>query len=331
MSHGEITRVSTSTVADGAAKGRILVIRGGAIGDFILTLPVFAALRSGFPGVALEVLGYPHIARLAAVGGLVDAVHAIEGRSLAGFFARGGDLDPRMAAFFSEFALIISFLYDPDEIFRSNVAACTPAQFMSGPHRPDPEGPHACDVFLRTLQQLAIFEADGTPRLRPEAAPVGSGRWVAMHPGSGSETKNWPERRWAELVRRVVDDTSCRVLLVGGEAEGDRLDRLSRGLPPERVFVARQLPLDALAARLAACEQFVGHDSGITHLAAAVGVPCLVLWGPSPLAVWRPRGKEILVLQDDTGLAGMSTDSVWEVLRSRLAALAPASLAPAKE
>ncbi|MCC7375654.1 MAG: glycosyltransferase family 9 protein [Verrucomicrobiales bacterium] len=331
MIDGETTRTSTPAVATGGSKGRILVIRGGAIGDFVLTLPVFAALRAQFPGIQLEVLGYPHIARLAAVGGVVNAVHPIEGRALAGFFARGGDLDAGMAAFLSEFALILSFLYDPDDIFRSNVAACTAAQFIVGPHRPETTGPHACDVFLRPLQQLAIFEADGTPQLRAASISNGPGRWVAMHPGSGSETKNWPERRWAELLRRVVDETPWRVLLVGGEAEGDRLARLGAGLPRDRCEIARQMPLDLLASRLAACEQFVGHDSGITHLAAAVGLPCLVLWGPSPLAVWRPRGRDILVLQDDSGLAGMSTDSVWEVLRARLAAHAHISPAPTTE
>ncbi len=75
------------------SQGKILVIRGGAIGDFILTLPVLAALRRQFPDTALEVLGYPHIASLAAAGQLVDAVRPIEARPLAGFFARAGDLD----------------------------------------------------------------------------------------------------------------------------------------------------------------------------------------------------------------------------------------------
>jgi heptosyltransferase-2 len=59
-------------------RGKILVIRGGAIGDFILTLPVFSALRQQFPQTRLDVLAYPHIAQLALVGGLVDEVRAID-------------------------------------------------------------------------------------------------------------------------------------------------------------------------------------------------------------------------------------------------------------
>jgi len=71
--------------ASPASSGRILVLRGGAIGDFILTLPVLAALRSTFPGNRLEVLGYPHIASLALAAGLVDAAQPIEARALAGY------------------------------------------------------------------------------------------------------------------------------------------------------------------------------------------------------------------------------------------------------
>src|SRR5512136_614449 len=116
-------------------RGRILVIRGGALGDFILTLPAIAALRRQFPEAYLEVLGYPHIVQLAVAGGLVDRAGYIEARPLAGFFARNGDLAEELVDYFSEFDLIISYLYDPDKIFRTNVGRCSPAQFIVGPFR----------------------------------------------------------------------------------------------------------------------------------------------------------------------------------------------------
>ena len=82
-------------------------------------------------------LGYPHIARLAVTGGLADRVQPIEARGLAGFFARDGVLDPDLVDYFSEFDLVISYLYDPDEIFKTNVGRCLVKQFIIGPHRPD--------------------------------------------------------------------------------------------------------------------------------------------------------------------------------------------------
>src|SRR6516162_10270425 len=104
--------------------GKILVIRGGAIGDFILTLPAIAALRKQFPEACLEVLGYAHIAQLAVAGGLVDRVQSIEAGALAGFFARNGTLSANLVDYFSDFDLILSYLYDPDQIFAENIARC---------------------------------------------------------------------------------------------------------------------------------------------------------------------------------------------------------------
>jgi hypothetical protein len=301
------------------SRGQILVIRGGAIGDFILTLPVLAALRQNFPQTRLEVLGYPHIARLALLGGLADDVRSIEARPLAGFFAAEGELDEALQAYFAGFALILSYLYDPDDIFRTNVARCSRAQFIAGPHRPgDAEGVHAARVLLRPLERLAIFDADPVPRLSLSPRPSTRNR-LALHPGSGSERKNWPEARWAELLQRLVEQSALSFLLVGGEAEGNRLDRLAALVPPHRLELARNLRLGELADRLAGSAAFIGHDSGITHLAAALGVPGLALWGDSVEAVWRPGGEHITVLRAPTGLSGVPVGHVADALARLLA------------
>jgi heptosyltransferase-2 len=316
-------------------RGKILVIRGGAIGDFILTLPAIAALRQQFPQAHLEVLGYPHIIQLAIAGGLVDQASSIEARALAGFFARNGVLPENLADYFSEFDLIISYLYDPDEIFKTNVGRCSPAQFIAGPHRPDELSPlPAAEVFLKPLERLAIFNADPVPRLRlptevkpaqtaasvssaaTNAAP--SGRPVprlALHPGSGSDRKNWPENRWAELLQKIVDLTSLNLLLIGGEAEGERLQRLTAALPPARTRVAQSLPLAELARLLARCQGFVGHDSGISHLAAALDLPAVLLWGTSAEAIWRPPSKNVTILREPGGLENLTADAVFERIR----------------
>ena len=68
-------------------RGKILVIRGGAIGDFILTLPVIGALRSNFPNTHLELLGYPKVAELARAASVIDGFRSIDARPLARFFA----------------------------------------------------------------------------------------------------------------------------------------------------------------------------------------------------------------------------------------------------
>jgi heptosyltransferase-3 len=323
-----------------SACGKILVIRGGAIGDFILTLPAVAALRTRFPEAHLEVLGYPHIVQLALAGGLVDRVQSIEARALAGFFARGGILDADLMDYFSEFDLILSYLFDPDGIFQANVARCSPGQFIVGPHRPnESEKVHAARVYLKPLERLAIFEADPLPRLdlarnqeqgradllvgqdaRVTPKVFGAGRvpTMALHPGSGSERKNWPELSWADLLQDLLNTTPWNLLLVGGEAEGERLQRLAAALPPARVRVVQNLPLAELARRLQPCDAFVGHDSGISHLAAALGLPGLVLWGDTIEEIWRPPHPNVAILKGPTGLSTLSVERVIGELRPLL-------------
>lgn len=301
-------------------RGKILVIRGGAIGDFILTLPVLTALRQQFPQAHLEVLGYPHIVQLAEAGGLVNRVQPIEARGLASFFARNGELPEELRDYFSEFNIIVSYLYDPDEIFKTNVARCSPAQFIAGPHRPDEaQSTHATQVFLQPLERLAIFEADAVPHLSFAPRPSARSPVLALHPGSGSERKNWPEDNWLALIELLLVTTNLNLLLIGGEAEGERLQRLAAALPPTRCVVAKSLPLAELGARMETCVGFVGHDSGITHLAAALGLPCLVLWAHTREEIWRPQGARVQILKENSGLARLGVARV----RAELAKLFP--------
>jgi ADP-heptose:LPS heptosyltransferase len=81
-------------------------------------------------------------------------------------------------------------------------------------------------------------------------------------------------------------------------------------LPTARVELATGLSLPELARRLAGCGAFLGHDSGITHLAAAVGLPLLALWGESTEAVWRPRGERVALLRAGSDLAHLPVEEV---------------------
>ena len=291
---------------------RILVIRGGAIGDFILTLPVLAALRNQFPRADIEVLGYPRVASLALTGGLAKAVHAIESPGLASFFARDGSFDLEWREFFGQFAIVVSYLFDPDEIFETNVKSCGPRQFIAAQHRPDEtKSIHASDVFLKPLEQLAIFDGDPVARLElPGLAKQEN--LLALHPGSGSEHKNWPEQNWRKLVAYLLDHSPLNLLLVGGEAEGAQLQRLAKDLLAERVQLAQHVPLSELAPRLAKCSGYIGHDSGVTHLASALGLPTLVLWAKSDEKIWRPLGEKVCLLNQHSDLAELTLETVVE-------------------
>lgn len=304
-----------------ANKNKILVIRGGAIGDFVLTLPVFSALKEQFQHCEVDVLGYAHIAQLALLTGHVNQVHSIEAQGLAGFFAKGGKLDKNLKELFSSYGLIISYLFDPEEIFKTNVTKVTDAQFIVGPYRPDDSVPiHATEVFLDPLKSLAIFEPDVCPRIPGTLLPQTSIQkesesnqfLLAIHPGSGSEKKNWPEENWATLVKSLVAETDIHFLLVGGESEREKYKKISQLIPANRRIQAYALPLNELASCLNKADGFLGHDSGVSHLAAAVGLEGIILWPSTNPKVWAPRSEKIRLVYNDNGITGISVMEVFD-------------------
>lgn len=259
-------------------------------------------------------MGYPHIVQLAQLGGLADEVKSIESRGLAPFFAPNARLPEETTKFFGSAAVIISYLYDPDEIFQDNVHRCFHGTFIAGPHRPSESLKiHATETFLKPLERLAIFSPDPTPRINIQKQTRNSQDnwiWLAAHPGSGSETKNWPEFKWIELLKELSKIERLKILLVGGEAEGDKLDRLAAVIPKEKLEIARCLPLKELAIRMNECDAFIGHDSGITHLAAALGLEGVVLWGPSEPAIWRPRSEKFQIIKSAFGIHSIQVEEV---------------------
>jgi heptosyltransferase-2 len=116
-------------------------------------------------------------------------------------------------------------------------------------------------------------------------------------------------------LQHLVRATDLNLLVVGGEAEGERLQRLAAALPPTRSRVAQSRPLAELAGLLQRCAGFIGHDSGITHLAAALGLPGLTLWGDTLEEIWRPPSERMVVVRHPAGLAELTVAEVIEQLR----------------
>jgi heptosyltransferase-3 len=314
---------------------RILVIRGGAIGDFILTLPALKALRDAYPAVHIEILGYRHIAALAENRFYAQAVRSIEYGPLSAFFAGNSELPVELRNYFGSFDLIISYLYDPDRIFESNLCRCGVAEFISGPAKID-NSAHASQQLARPIQELGVTVSDFAVRLylseqdrqfaqnflRDLPRPI-----LAIHPGSGSEKKNWSIEKWIELLE--CGDMSplskaatyrrgpkLGVIIVSGEADEAQRARLQRECKDGPMRFATNLPLTQLAAII---EQsiFIGHDSGISHLGAATGARCVLLFGPTDPAIWAPLNENVQVLRaPDNDLQLLDIDLVRSALEA---------------
>ena len=285
---------------------RILVIRGGAIGDFILTLPAIKLLRDNFPHAHFEILGYQHIAALAENRFYARAVRSIESGALASFFARDANLSPELTDYFRSFDLVVSYLFDPNQIFEHNLRRCGVENFLAcSPKFTARE--HAARQLARPLEQLGLVLTDAAARLFPSAAdrkfacafllqdprPL-----VAVHPGSGSEAKNWPTEKWLQISEWFLKSGgAASLLIVGGEADEKQLAKLRAVLSKTAVHFAQNLPLPHLAALLGKCSLFLGHDSGISHIAAAVDARCVLLFGPSDPATWAPANPDVRVVR----------------------------------
>jgi heptosyltransferase-3 len=304
----------------------ILVIRGGAVGDFILTLPSIGLLRTAFSDQRLEILGYRQIAALADRRFYADAVRSIEYGPMARFFSRDGELDDALAAYFAGFGQVVSYLSDPQGVFEGNLRRAGVKALISA-YRPWREGEHAACQLAKPLEQMALFLEDPAARVFPtredseQAARhlLRSGVRVALHPGSGSQRKNWMLGRWKEVVQRLAERIpDLDLLLVGGEADQEQLDEFTRGLdlPVQRL---ENLPLPELAAVLQQCQLFLGHDSGPSHLAAAVGTRCVLVYGPTDPRVWAPTNSGVRVLEAPHG--DFSRLHVEPVLRTACEAL----------
>ena len=281
---------------------RVLVIRGGAIGDFILTLPALRLLRDTIPGCHLEVIGYPAIAELARTAGLADSIRSLEHRTMAPLFAKTAPIDETLAEHLRSFNLVVSFLYDPDGFFRASLERVGVKTLIECSPLVKPDGLHASRQLAQGLEKLAMFlEDEHLHRAHFQRHPANQRR-IAIHIGSGSEKKNWPLDRWLQVAATF---SGSEVILITGEAEAER------GLHPTSHPTWHSLPLPELAARLSTCTAFFGHDSGISHLAAACGVPSLLLFGPTDPAIWAPPQPWVRFLRDPTQVS--SALSVAEV------------------
>ncbi|MDQ6624388.1 MAG: glycosyltransferase family 9 protein [Verrucomicrobiota bacterium] len=303
---------------------RILIVRGGAIGDFILTLPAIGVLRTAFPAARLEILGYRHIVALAEGRCYADAVRSIEYSALAGFFGKGAELAPELCDYFRSFDLIISYLFDPDGNFERNLRRSGVEEIIRGVAKLQ-ETEHAALQLARVLDELGLPLPAPAAQLFPSEADREFARAfvsdqrqpiVALHPGSGSVRKNWPLVRWIELSAAI--DQRASLLFVGGEADRAQLEALHARFDDRAIF-AEDFPLPQLAAVLEKCALFIGHDSGISHIAAAVGTRSLLLFGATNPDVWAPANENVRVLLAPAGdLARLESSAVADALDQEL-------------
>jgi ADP-heptose:LPS heptosyltransferase len=269
----------------GAAPPRLVVLRALGLGDFLTAVPALRALAAAFPGHERILLAPRFLAPLAALlDGAVGRIVACEGRTAvpAGLPPAAGGAD-----------LAVNLHGRGPQSHRALLAAgprrliafaCREAGLPAGPQWR--AGEHEVARWCRLLRESGV-PAD--PSALDLAPPPGTERHGAtvVHPGAAAPARRWPVDRWAAVAR--AEGAAGRDVLVSagpGEEAAAGAVAVAAGLPPDAVRAGGDLA--DLARLVAGAGRVACADTGVAHLATALRVPSVVLFGPTPPAEWGP-------------------------------------------
>lgn len=282
-----------------------LVIHPGALGDVLQTVPALAAL--GRLGHRLTFAGQPRLGELLRGSGVVLAATSFD---TFGFEALFSD-DPvpdRLASRLGRFRRAVSWFGAREDVYRERLGALVPETIVAPPV-PDEASPLAVwEHLVETLRpwgvtrptdmhSLAVTERWRiAARTALMALEVDPGRPLLIaHPGAGARWKRAPTGRFAQALERMAADGGFEIVVHQGPADGEAVDALFEALAiPARRFV--EPALTELAGALALAQAYLGSDSGVSHLAACVGTPSVILFPPETLRRWAPWAPSAVAL-----------------------------------
>lgn len=265
-----------------------LAVHPGALGDVLLAVPALRALRAA-AGAPLTLAAQPRLGALLAALEVVDDHVDFDALGLDALFAPGGDRRPRLP----DVARLVCWFGARDPDFARRLAALVPGAVVApsvGAGRPvwehllatvgappgDWRAPLPASAALRALGAEALAAA------RMELPHP----WLLVHPGAGGPAKCWPAAAFARVITTAAARARMNVIVHQGPADAAAAAALRRHLGAGVVWLVEP-SLPALAGALAHAQLYLGNDSGVSHLAATLGVPSVVLFDPRHLA-WTP-------------------------------------------
>lgn len=282
----------------------VFFIRMGALGDAVVTLPLLQTFRKKRPGWKISVIGSYPLLSLLKDSPYADELFSIDDASFSSFFS-SGELSSEWAGRLRRAEFVFCLVEDFSLFIKLNRAGIRKVLMPFGAG----ENEHVTDKFLTALPHAGIRSADTIPEifiseeeklfakdfLKSEG--LFRKKLAAVHPGSGSKKKNWPVEKFAAVGRKLVEDYGMKIIVPCGEADSDEVEEFKGYFDPGEVVLAGGLSVRRLAAVLSKCRIYTGNDSGVSHLAAACGVPSVCVFGPTEPAVWEPRGREVRIVR----------------------------------
>jgi heptosyltransferase II len=298
---------------------KILVRATNWVGDAILSIPALEAIRSRCPHAEISILGRAWVADLFRGQGYADRLLVFEHRGRhRGLWGRERlARELRRERFAS--AVLLQNAFDAAWIaWRSKIPErigyardgrgpllTLPVRLPQAGEIPAHETYYYLEMLRRAgwLERLPIvrdigLRVDPSARERAESALTAAGARVgrvrvAFGPGATyGSAKCWPPERFAALASRLIDAFDADVILFGTPEERVVAKRIAAGMRHKPILLAGQTSIGELPAFLAGCHLFVGNDSGAMHVAAAVGLPVVGIFGstdPTGTAPVTPR------------------------------------------
>ncbi|MBZ0256465.1 glycosyltransferase family 9 protein [bacterium] len=285
---------------------RWLIVRNGAVGDTVLLSSVIHAIKKQRPDAWVEVMGVLERVSLLVGDGLADCAISSERPGVESLYGEGA-LHPDLFDYFAEFSHILIYSAAASQQFVNRLKVRNGQWACAYPALPSDATQHVTDFYLNPLRKML---GDETPApvihlyneekdaAREALRTIGVREGVqiiGVHPGAGSQSKQAPVKRFISEIEGVPGEK--RLLIVQGPADEDAVGALVQRLPqgtPHHVL--DQHTLRELAALLSHCDYFIGNDSGVAHIAAALGVPTRVFFIASDPAVWAPLGGHVAVI-----------------------------------
>jgi ADP-heptose:LPS heptosyltransferase len=271
----------------------LLIIHQGALGDFILTFPAVIRLQAYYR--AIDVLCQNQLGKLAGALGLAKNWYALESASWASLFTN--QIDPKIKALLKPYGKIILFSLSGQ--LEKSINRVTEKPVCRIPLRPlVQERIHVAQFVLDNIFNCGLIKKTDA-KLDDLPLPVRKGRpqnsrKILLHPGAGSIRKRWPVSNFLQMETMLKND-GLKPEFVLGPAEDSLANELQHA--DRLVHILHDLP--DLAALLESAGGYIGNDSGASHLAAYLGLPTTVIFGPADPARWAPIGRTVRIVRPE--------------------------------
>jgi ADP-heptose:LPS heptosyltransferase len=272
---------------------KLLIIHQGALGDFILTFPAIIRLQKFYD--VIDVLCQSGIGKLAKALGLVEKWYPLEAAHVASLFS--DQIDSKIKTFLTPYASILLFTLSDQLEQTVRQITSIPACCIS-PKPPEYMRIHLTKFVLENLLKCglikkadAVVEDIPLPRRRSRSQYSDK---VLLHPGAGSIRKRWPMTNFLEVEGMLKAD-GLKPEFILGPVEEDLVD----ALPRTNRTVHISTDLTELADLLNSAGGYIGNDSGASHLAAFLGVPTCVIFGPADPIRWKPVGRAVEIVRPE--------------------------------